>query len=106
MLMFILSEVRMLTEPEDQKKILADLIGILNDMTSDWDLDFSGGINGDTRLVADLSFESVEIIQLMGAIEKHFQLKNFAAEELLMRDGRYVDDLSVSEIGEFLSKKG
>ena len=95
----------MATETSDQKVILADVIGILNDMTSDWDLDFSGGIDGKTQLVADLSFESVEIIQLMGAIEKHFQLKNLAAEELLMRDGRYVDDLTVSEIAEFLAKQ-
>jgi acyl carrier protein len=79
------------------------VVEILSDMTSDWDLDFSGGITGDTRLVADLSFESVEIVQLMGAIEKHFKLGNLAAEELLMQDGRYVEDLTVSESADFVS---
>jgi len=88
-----------------KQSALDGVVHILSDMTSDWDLDFAGGITGDTRLVADLSFESVEIVQLMGAIEKHFQLSNLAAEELLMRNDRYVEDLTVSEIADFVAER-
>ena len=85
-----------------EETILKELTDIINDMTSDWDLEFSGGVSGGTNLVADLSFESVEIVQLMVAIEQHFKLKNLSSERLLMEDGRYVADLSVGQIARFL----
>jgi acyl carrier protein len=86
-----------------EESIQNDLITILKDMTSDWDIDqFSGGINADTKLVGDLSFESIELVQLMVAIEQHFGLKNLASEKLLVRDGKYVSDLTVAEIARFL----
>ncbi len=89
----------------EKGKILKDLILILEDMTSDWDLDYSGGINASTRLIGDLSFESIEVVQLMVAIEQHFNLKNLASEKLLVRNGRYVSELTVSEIADFLSRE-
>ncbi|HMP72830.1 MAG TPA: acyl carrier protein [Kiritimatiellia bacterium] len=86
-----------------KQQVLNELVGILKDMTSDWEIDdFSGEISGDTSLVADLSFESIEIVQLMVTIEQHFTLKNLASEELLMRDGRYVPDRTVNEVAEFV----
>jgi len=40
------------------ESITEEVITILKDMTSDWDIDsFEGEITADTRLVADLSFE-------------------------------------------------
>ncbi|MEK6675817.1 MAG: acyl carrier protein [Planctomycetota bacterium] len=86
--------------PKDQ--ILADVIAILGDMTADWDMDYSGGIRADTRLMGDLTFDSFEIVQLMVRIEQHFRLKNLASEKLLIRDGRYVPDLTTTQIAEFL----
>jgi acyl carrier protein len=87
---------------EDIKK---ELLTILEDMTADWELGYSGGIKADTRLVGDLTFESIEVVQLMVAIEQHFNVKNLASEKLLMRDGRYVPDLTVSEIVNFLAEQ-
>jgi acyl carrier protein len=89
----------------NKKYILSELIGILEDMTSDWDFDYLGGINAETRLVEDLTFESVEVVQLMVTIEQHFNLKNLASEKLLMRDGSYVPDLKVAEIRDFLCEE-
>ena len=83
-------------------EIVSQLVGILEDMTSDWDFDYDGGIRSETRLIGDLSFESIEVVQLMVLIEQHFELKNFGSEKLLMTDGRYVDELSVDEIADFL----
>jgi acyl carrier protein len=85
------------------ESITEEVIAILKDMTSDWDIDsFEGEIKADTRLVADLSFESIEIVQLMVALEQHFQLKNLASEKLLMKDGNYVPDQRVGDITAFL----
>jgi len=84
-------------------QITQEVITILKDITSDWDIDsFDGQITADTRLVKDLSFESIEIVQLMVALEQHFQVKNLASEKLLMKDGNYVPDQRVGDIARFL----
>ena len=81
------------------------LIAIINDMTSDWELEYSGGIQSQTRLVGDLSFESIEIVQLLVEIESRFEMKNMASERLLMEDGRYVSDLTIAEIAGFICEE-
>ena len=87
-----------------EDSVLNVLTELLTDMTSDWDLDdFSGEITGDTQLVADLAMESVELVQLMVAIEQKFGIKNFSAEKLLTRNGQMVSDLSVREIAAFVA---
>ena len=54
----------------------------------------------------ELAFESIEVVQLMVLIEQDFGLNNFASEELLMRDGRYVNELTIGEIADFLTREG
>ncbi len=85
------------------EEITQEVITILKDLTSDWDIDgFDGDITADTRLVRDLSFESIEIVQLMVALEQQFQVRNLASEKLLMKDGTYVPDQRVGDIARFL----
>lgn len=84
--------------------ILGGVVEILDGMTRDWDTGFAGGIGPDTSLMRDLTFESIDIVMLIVAIEERFQRKGLPFEELLMVDGRYVDDLRVSEIAGFLEK--
>jgi len=86
----------------DSKTLLDDVTRILEDMTSDWDLDFSGGIGPETSLIADLAFESIDVVQLVVAIEERFARRDLPFEKLLMSDGRYVDDVRVSQIVSFL----
>ena len=74
----------------ETNQIKSELIGILQDVTSDWE-GFDGDFSDQTRLVADISFESVEIVQLMVAIEQHFQLQRMATSRLLMEDGRVIE---------------
>lgn len=83
-------------------RYLAELVTLLEDFTQDWDHDFSGRMNRDTRLLADLGFESIDIIQLVVAIEEEVSKKKVPFDKLLMKDGRYVDDLSIGQIAEFL----
>lgn len=78
------------------------LVEIIQDMMSDWDSDFEGSMDLETKLIADLGFESIDVVQLIVAIETHFDRRDLPFEELLMRDGRYVEDLSVGETARFL----
>jgi len=79
------------------------LIEVLRDFTSDWGLDVE--ISRQTRLVGDLEFDSIDIIQVVVAIEGALGARNLGFQELLMVDGRYVDDLSIAQIGAFLKAR-
>lgn len=88
----------------NRETFLQELTAILADMTSDWDIEHDGGIGMDTRLIADLEFESIDVVQLIVAIEERFQRRDLPFEELLMKDGRYVDEFRVSDIVDFLDR--
>lgn len=82
--------------------ILARLKDVLEDFIADWDTELDEPIGRDTMLLEDLGFESIDIIQLVVAIEEAFGRRKLPFEKVLMQDGRYVDDLSVGQIAEFL----
>lgn len=79
------------------------LIKTISDFVADWGLDTT--ITRDTKLVEDLEFDSIDVIQLVVAIESAFNSRNLGFQTLLMQDGRYVDDLSVGEIADFLAPR-
>ncbi|AXQ28359.1 acyl carrier protein [Solimonas sp. K1W22B-7] len=79
------------------------LIALLKDFTQDWDHEFEGEMDRSTKLLGDLSFESIDIIQLIVAIQEDIVGAKLPFEKLLMKDGRYVDDLSVGQIADFLA---
>jgi acyl carrier protein len=82
--------------------IVKDLVGILSDMMQDWETEYSGGIGADTRLVADLGFESIDVVMLIGEIHRHYNRRNLPFEQLFVRGGRYVDDVTVGAVAQFL----
>ena len=84
--------------------VYKEMVGIVKDMTSDWDTGFEREIDLETRLIADLGFESIDVVQLVVAIETHFQRRDLPFEELLMSDGRYVDELTIQNTVDFLEK--
>ncbi len=86
----------------DKDTILCDLIKILKNMPSDWERGFSDTIGAETRLVGDFALESIQIVQLVIAIEKHFQRQGLPFQELFMSNNRNIDDLRVSDLAEFL----
>jgi acyl carrier protein len=89
----------------DESTITQDLVRILEEMTSDWDTGFAGGIGPDTFLVRDLGCESIDVVQFVVAIEECFQRRDLPIEKLLMIDGRYVDDLRVGDVVTFLRQQ-
>jgi acyl carrier protein len=86
--------------------IVQDVIHLLEEMTKDWETGFSGKIGPETYLVADLGCESIDMVALILAIEEHYKRRDWPFEELLMVDGRYVDDLRIDAIAHFLHKHG
>ena len=83
-------------------QLVPKLIAILKDFTQDWDNEFEGAMTPATKLLGDLGFESIDIIQLVVAIEEEIGKRKLPFDKLLMKDGRYVDDLSIGQIAEFL----
>jgi acyl carrier protein len=80
------------------------MIGIVKNMTADWDTGFDGEIGSGTRLIGDLGFESIDVVHLVVAIETTFGRSDLPFEDLLMRDGRYVDELTIGDAVTFLEK--
>lgn len=91
-------------EPLTNERIFQVVSKILADMTSDWDIDFSGGITPDTQIISDLQFESIDVVQFIVQLESKFQRKDLPFEKLLMVDERYRDDFTVQEVVDFLQK--
>jgi len=88
----------------ETQTILTDLTNILNDLTADWDTSYEEGIGPATRLIGDLNFESIDVVQLITAVEEHFRRRDLPFEQLLMKEGQYVDEVSVGEMVDFLAK--
>lgn len=88
----------------DSNDIQSVVISVLEEMTQDWDLELSDGLNGETRLMADLAFESIDVVQFVVSLEQAFNRKGLPFEKLFMRDGDYVEDLSVHEVVRFLKE--
>jgi acyl carrier protein len=92
------------TTPLNRESILREVIAVVEDMTSDWDHDYEA-IGPGTCLVQDLGCESIDFVHFIVAIEEHFRRRDFPFEKLLTVDGRYVDDLTVDEVVDFLEKE-
>ena len=89
-------------EKLSKEQIFQEVSAILTDMTSDWDIDFEGGIMPETQVIADLQLESIDVVQLVAQLENKFRRKDLPFEKFLMVDERYRDDFSVQEMVDFL----
>ncbi|MFK7939320.1 MAG: acyl carrier protein [Roseovarius sp.] len=87
----------------DKTTIQNQVIQTLKDFIEDWGLE--ADITPNTTIVEDLEFDSIDVIQFTVELEKVFGNRKLGFQELLMKDGRYVDDLSVAEFADFLSGK-
>ncbi|MCB1770084.1 MAG: acyl carrier protein [Candidatus Competibacteraceae bacterium] len=92
------------TNARTVKSIQEQLILVLNDMIQGWDMDFLEPINAETRLIEDLGFESVDLMQLIVAIEQTFEVRGLPYEQVLMQDGGYVTEITVRQLTAFLHR--
>lgn len=90
------------TEQYERDQIMQDLIGIVEHMTSDWDLDLDETIGDKTRLISDLAFESIDVVEFILAIEEHFSRRKMPFQRLIMQEGRYVDEILLGDTADFL----
>ena len=86
-------------------EVTRTIVNIIEDLTQDWGLELDAPIGPETLLVDDLEFASVDIIQLCVAIEEHYDQNKMGFQDLLMVDGRYVDDLKVGQFADFVTSK-
>jgi len=84
--------------------VVKQVVEILEDMTSDWDIEFSGKIGEDTLLVGDLAFESIDVVHLIVTLGQYYEEKDLGFERILIQDGRYVSDMTVRQIADFLTE--
>lgn len=84
-----------------QETTLATVIAIVQDLVQDWGLDRDTPLQAQTQLAKELEFTSVDIIQLCVALEECYE-RRFGFHSLLMRDGSYVDDLTLGRVCEFV----
>lgn len=89
-------------QPIVRETIKNDVLRILSEMTLDWDMAFSGSITEDTSLVADLAFQSIDVVMLISEIHRYYQGKKFPLELLFITKGGYVDDLRISVLVDFI----
>lgn len=85
--------------------VLGDLIKILEEMTVDWDTDFSGKISSETYLKANLGFESINVVYLIAELQERYGRRDFLSERLFVVDGKPVLDLKVGELVEFIVQR-
>jgi acyl carrier protein len=90
--------------PHDRDGIFVEIVAILTEMTVDWDMAIDS-IELDTDIIADLGFVSVDVIQLIVAIESRFKRRDLAFDKLLMRDGAYVEALYVRNVIDHLHER-
>jgi acyl carrier protein len=84
-----------------EETTLATVVAIVNDLTQDWGLEATEPADDKTLLAADLQFTSVDIIQLCVALEECYD-RRFGFQDLLMKDGSYVGDLSLGRLSAFV----
>jgi acyl carrier protein len=80
------------------------VIAVIEDLIQDWGLELASGVRPSTRVVADLEFASVDIIQLCVALEQAYERK-LHFQDLLMKDGSYVGDLTVAQFARFVDAR-
>lgn len=88
-----------------EENLQSIVITVLDEMTADWDLDDSGEINLETRLIDELAFESIDVVQLVVALEKKLGRKDIPFEKLFIQEGDYVEEITVREVIDFLKEQ-
>ena len=89
----------------DRAAVLADVIGIIGEMTRDWEVAFAGEINEDTLLLAGLSFQSIDVVMLVGELHRLYGRTDIPFERLLLSNGRAVEDLRIGTLVDFLMEQ-
>jgi acyl carrier protein len=83
-------------------QLRTDVLEILREKTRKLDSEFSGALTEETRVLGDLGFESVMIVEFCMAVAKHFQ-KKLPFQQLIFRNGQF-QDFTVAQLLTFLEE--
>jgi acyl carrier protein len=85
-----------------REKILAEVLELLNSVVQDWE--FDGQIGADTRVFADLAFESLDLVVLGSKVQERFG-QTLPFPQLFAEIGqREVRDLTIGEWVDFIHR--
>ena len=80
------------------------IIGLTKDLTEEWGLD-DVELTPETALRGDLGFDSSDFMQIFTAIHERWRGVDFRFQELVMKDNKFVEDLTLGQIAVFVLKK-
>jgi len=86
-----------------REQILQYVLHVLEELRSDWDL--AVALGPQSRLVADLLFESLDLVVLGTSIQEHYQAQIPFAEFLAAIGQRAEPDATVGELVEFVHRQ-
>ena len=55
--------------------LVNEVINVVKDVVKDWDIELEEEINGDTGLIEEIEFESIDIVRFVVALEQHFECR-------------------------------
>jgi acyl carrier protein len=82
-----------------KEQVFSDVRGLLDELKGDWD--YEEEITHQTKLFADLGFESIDAVALGAAIEEHYQRQLPFAEYLAALAQQEIPDITVDDIVTF-----
>lgn len=88
----------------NKEEIQSIVVKLIEEMSAEWGLERDQPIDPASQLIADLEFSSIDFVQLFVLIEEQVKRK-LGFHDLLMVDGKYIDDLSVGALVDFIEAK-
>ena len=90
----------------DKEAILKEVIEIISDMMHDSEIEFAGPITGNTCLIAELGFQSLDMVALIGELRnphRSHYLRNISLEiEPFILSRKPADDIPISSLVDFI----
>ena len=85
--------------PTDQE-IFDTICTIVREITEEWNVE--ADIAGDTRLIAELGFTSMDVIDLLASLETKLGRKLPYEKLVVLEDGGYRQELTVADLTDFV----
>lgn len=84
----------------EQADIQAIVFRVVEEILEEIDAEFEDAVSSDVMLIADAGFSSIDFVQMTVMIEENLDQK-IGFQDMLMKDGQYVADLSVGQVVDF-----
>jgi acyl carrier protein len=91
-----------LNNPVERQAVLANVMKEAAGLTQDCEREFAAPIAPETRLVADLGCQSLDIIVLIAQLSRQLQRNDIPFERLFLANGKPVSDVTVGALADFL----